>query len=67
MQSELERNRAILTLVEKKDVELLKAFAQALRLSTLGRPTRLVSVWEADSASRVALNSSARAQSASAG
>ncbi|HVO61288.1 MAG TPA: LamG domain-containing protein [Terriglobales bacterium] len=51
MESDLKRNEAMLALVQKKDVDLLKAFAEALRLSTVGNPTRVVSVWENGSAS----------------
>lgn len=67
LDSELKRNAALLALVEKKDVELLKTFAEALRLSTIGSPTRMVSVWETDSASRANGKNSGKVQSGSAG
>jgi hypothetical protein len=50
MESELQRNEAMLDLVKKKDVELLKACAEAMRLTPPGVPKRMVGVWEAEPA-----------------
>ena len=51
LESEVVRNETMLELVKNKDVELLKAYANAMRFVPPGNPTQMVGVWQSDSAS----------------
>lgn len=48
LESEVKRNQALLDLIARKDVELLKASAPLLRALPGGSPKRMVGIWEAD-------------------
>ena len=49
-EAELNRNTLLMELVQKKDIELLKACADAMRATPPGSPKRMVGIWEADQA-----------------
>ena len=51
MESGLKRNEAMLELVNKKDVELLRAYANAMRYVPPGNPSKMVSIWDSGAAS----------------